>query len=221
MRRFVDEHYPGTLLLAEANQWPEDLLPYFGDGDEFHMAFNFPLMPRMFMAIRREQCWPIIEIMDQLPSIPAGCQWAMFLRNHDELTLEMVTDEERDYMYREYAKDPRMRLNLGIRRRLAPLMDNDRRQIELLHSLLFTLPGSPVLYYGDEIGMGDNIYLGDRNGVRTPMQWTGDRNAGFIGPTRRGSTAGDHSGPALPLPGEQRRGRAALARRRCSTGCGG
>ncbi len=179
MRRFVDDRYPGTLLLAEVNQWPNDLLPYFGDGDEFHMAFNFPIMPRMFMALRREQCWPIIEIMDQLPQVPATCQWALFLRNHDELTLEMVTDDERDYMYREYAKDPRMRLNLGIRRRLTPLMENDRRQIELLYSLLFTLPGSPVLYYGDEIGMGDNIYVGDRNGVRTPMQWTGDRNAGF------------------------------------------
>jgi maltose alpha-D-glucosyltransferase/alpha-amylase len=179
MRRIFDERYPGTLLLAEANQWPHDLLPYLGEGDEFHMAFNFPLMPRIFMAIRREQCWPIIEIMDQMPAIPAACQWALFLRNHDELTLEMVTDEERDYMYSEYAKDPRMRLNLGIRRRLAPLMDYDRRQIELLYSLLLTLPGSPVIYYGDEIGMGDNIYLGDRNGVRTPMQWTGDRNAGF------------------------------------------
>ena len=179
IRRFVDENYPGTLLLAEANMWPQDLIAYFGSGDEFHMAFNFPIMPRIFMALRREQCWPIIEIMDQLPAIPATCQWALFLRNHDELTLEMVTDEERDYMYAEYAKDPRMRLNLGIRRRLAPLVEFDRRQIELLHSLLFTLPGSPVLYYGDEIGMGDNIFLGDRNGVRTPMQWSGDRNAGF------------------------------------------
>jgi maltose alpha-D-glucosyltransferase / alpha-amylase len=179
MRRFVDERYPGTLLLAEANQWPHDLMAYFGDNDEFNMAFNFPVMPRMFMAIRREQCWPIIEIMDQMPAIPSACQWALFLRNHDELTLEMVTDEERDYMYREYARDPRMRLNLGIRRRLAPLIDYDRRQAELLHGLLLSLPGSPVLYYGDEIGMGDNIYLGDRNGVRTPMQWTGDRNAGF------------------------------------------
>jgi maltose alpha-D-glucosyltransferase/alpha-amylase len=179
LRRFVDEHYPGTLLLAEANMWPEDLLPYFGTGDEFHMAFNFPLMPRMFMAIRREQSWPIIEIMDRLPGVPAGCQWATFLRNHDELTLEMVTDDERDYMYREYAKDPRMRINLGIRRRLAPLVDDDRSQAELLHSMLLSLPGSPVLYYGDEILMGDNVYLGDRNGVRTPMQWTGDRNAGF------------------------------------------
>ena len=178
-RRFVDDHYPGTVLLAEANQWPHDLVPYFANGDEFHMAFNFPLMPRMFSAIRREQCWPIIEIMDQSPAIPSSCQWALFLRNHDELTLEMVTDEEREYMYQEYAKDARMRLNLGIRRRLAPLVDNDRRQIELLNSMLLTLPGSPVLYYGDEIGMGDNIFLGDRNGVRTPMQWSGDRNAGF------------------------------------------
>jgi maltose alpha-D-glucosyltransferase/alpha-amylase len=179
MRRFVDRHYPGTLLLAEANQWPADLLPYFGDDDEFHMAFNFPLMPRLFMAIRREDRQPIIDIMQQVPTIPPNCQWALFLRNHDELTLEMVTDEERDYMYNEYAKDPRMRLNQGIRRRLAPLMENGRRQMELLHSLLFTLPGSPVLYYGDEIGMGDNIHLGDRNGVRTPMQWSDDRNAGF------------------------------------------
>jgi maltose alpha-D-glucosyltransferase/alpha-amylase len=179
MRRFVDEHYPHAVLLAEANQWPHDLLPYFGAGDEFHMAFNFPLMPRMFMALRREQCWPIIEIMDQMPVIPQTCQWALFLRNHDELTLEMVSDEDRDYMYNEYARDKRSRLNLGIRRRLAPLMDNDRRKIELMASMLLTLPGSPVLYYGDEIGMGDNIYLGDRNGVRTPMQWTGDRNAGF------------------------------------------
>jgi maltose alpha-D-glucosyltransferase/alpha-amylase len=179
MRRFVDRHYPGTLLLAEANQWPTDLLPYFSDGDEFHMAFHFPLMPRMFMALRREDRMPIADILRQTPAIPPSCQWALFLRNHDELTLEMVTADERDYMYQEYARDPRMRLNLGIRRRLAPLMDNSRRQIELLYSLLFTLPGSPVLYYGDEIGMGDNIYLGDRNGVRTPMQWSGDRNAGF------------------------------------------
>ncbi|MHB1559236.1 MAG: maltose alpha-D-glucosyltransferase [Isosphaeraceae bacterium] len=179
MREFVDTHYPGSLLLAEANQWPSDLLPYFGNGDEFHMAFNFPLMPRLFMALRREDSRPIIEIMSQMPEIPLSSQWALFLRNHDELTLEMVTDEERDYMYNEYAKDPRMRINLGIRRRLAPLMDNGRHQIELMHSLLFTLPGSPVLYYGDEIGMGDNVHLGDRNGVRTPMQWSGDRNAGF------------------------------------------
>lgn len=179
MRRLVDERYPGAMLLAEANQWPTDLVAYFGDGDEFHMAFNFPLMPRMFSALRREESRPIIEIFENLPRIPAACQWALFLRNHDELTLEMVTDAERDYMYNEYAKDPRMRLNKGIRRRLSPLMENDRRQIEVLHSLLFTLPGTPILYYGDEIGMGDNIHLGDRNGVRTPMQWTGDRNAGF------------------------------------------
>jgi maltose alpha-D-glucosyltransferase/alpha-amylase len=179
IRRFVDTRYPGTLLLAEANQWPSDLVDYFGAGDEFHMAFNFPLMPRLFMAIRREDQRPIVEIMSRLPEIPATCQWALFLRNHDELTLEMVTDEERDYMYAEYAKDPRMRLNLGIRRRLAPLMENGRRQIELMHSLLLTLPGSPVLYYGDEIGMGDNVHMGDRGGVRTPMHWTGDRNAGF------------------------------------------
>lgn len=179
MRALIDSEYPHAILLAEANQWPSDLLPYFGQGDEFHMCFNFPLMPRLFMAIRREQRRPIVDIMTQLPAIPANCQWAIFLRNHDELTLEMVTDDERDYMWMEYAKDPRMRINMGIRRRLAPLMENGRRQIELLHSLLFTLPGSPVLYYGDEIGMGDNIWLGDRNGVRTPMQWNGDRNAGF------------------------------------------
>jgi maltose alpha-D-glucosyltransferase/alpha-amylase len=179
MRRMIDERYPGAVLLAEANLWPADLVSYFGAANEFHMAFNFPLMPRMFMAIRREQSRPIIDIMQQLPEIPESCQWALFLRNHDELTLEMVTDEERDYMVREYAKDPRMRINMGIRRRLAPLVEADRRQILLLHSLLLTLPGTPVLYYGDEIAMGDNIYLGDRNGVRTPMQWSGDRNAGF------------------------------------------
>jgi maltose alpha-D-glucosyltransferase/alpha-amylase len=180
IRRSVEEKYGGDkVLLAEANQWPEDLLPYFGDGDEFHMAFNFPLMPRIFMALRREDRTPIMEIISRLPAIPEPCQWGIFLRNHDELTLEMVTDEERDYMYYEYAKDPRMKINIGIRRRLAPLMDNGRRQMEFLANLLLTLPGTPVLYYGDEIGMGDNIYLGDRNGVRTPMQWTGDRNAGF------------------------------------------
>ena len=167
------------MLLAEANQWPADVVDYFGDGDECHMCFHFPLMPRMFMAVRREQRYPITEILAQTPDIPDGCQWGIFLRNHDELTLEMVTDEERDYMYAEYAKDPRMKRNIGIRRRLAPLVDNDRRVAELLHALLFSLPGSPVLYYGDEIGMGDNIYLGDRDGVRTPMQWTPDRNAGF------------------------------------------
>ncbi|RKG64385.1 maltose alpha-D-glucosyltransferase [Corallococcus sp. CA054B] len=179
LRKTIDSEYQGKVLLAEANQWPADVRVYFGEGDEFHMGFHFPVMPRLFMAVRREDRTPIVEIMQQTPDIPESCQWAIFLRNHDELTLEMVTDEDRDYMYREYATDPRMRINLGIRRRLAPLMDNGRRRIELMHSLLFTLPGTPVLYYGDEIGMGDNIYLGDRNGVRTPMQWTGDRNAGF------------------------------------------
>ncbi len=179
MRAFIDREYGDRVLLAEANQWPADVRVYFGEGDEFHMGFHFPLMPRLFMAVRREERRPIVEILQQTPEIPESCQWAIFLRNHDELTLEMVTDEDRDYMYREYAKDPRMRLNLGIRRRLAPLMDNGRRRIELLNGLLFSLPGTPVIYYGDEIGMGDNIYLGDRNGVRTPMQWSPDRNAGF------------------------------------------
>ena len=178
-RKEMDAGYPDRLFLAEANQWPADVLPYFGDGDECHMTFHFPLMPRMYMAIRQEDRHPIVEIMRQTPDIPENCQWALFLRNHDELTLEMVTDEERDYMYKEYAAEPRMRINVGIRRRLAPLIGNSRRRIELLNMLLFSLPGTPVLYYGDEIGMGDNIYLGDRNGVRTPMQWTGDRNAGF------------------------------------------
>jgi maltose alpha-D-glucosyltransferase/alpha-amylase len=179
VRREVDENYPDRVLLAEANQWPADVVDYFGDGDECHMAFHFPVMPRMFMAARREDATPLLEILDQTPPIPDNCQWGLFLRNHDELTLEMVTDDERDYMYKEYAKDPRMRLNLGIRRRLAPLLDNGRAEIELMTAILFSLPGSPVLYYGDEIGMGDNVYLGDRDGVRTPMQWTGDRNGGF------------------------------------------
>ena len=179
LRRSVEERYPDALLLAEANQWPEDVVQYFGNGDEFHMGYNFPIMPRLFMALRQEDRRPIVEILERTPEIPSSCQWGMFLRNHDELTLEMVTDEERDYLYNEYARDPRMRLNIGIRRRLAPLMDNGRRRIELLHCLLFSLPGSPFLYYGDEIGMGDNIYLGDRDGVRTPMQWTADRNGGF------------------------------------------
>jgi len=179
VRRYVDEHSPGKILLAEANQWPADVSAYFGNGDEFHMAFHFPLMPRIFMAIRREERMPIVEIMQQTPDIPELCQWGMFLRNHDELTLEMVTDAERDYMYYEYAKDPRMKINIGIRRRLAPLAENGRRQIELLNSILLSMPGSPILYYGDEIGMGDNYYLGDRNGVRTPMQWSSDRNGGF------------------------------------------
>jgi maltose alpha-D-glucosyltransferase/alpha-amylase len=179
LRKHVNDHYPNALLLAEANQWPEDVVQYFGKGDEFHMAYHFPIMPRLFMALRQEDRRPIVEILERTPAIPEGCQWGMFLRNHDELTLEMVTDEERDYLYDEYAKDRRMRLNVGIRRRLAPLMENGRRRIELLHALLFSLPGSPFLYYGDEIGMGDNVYLGDRDGVRTPMQWSADRNAGF------------------------------------------
>ena len=171
------------MLLCEANQWPGDVVEYFGDfeagGDECHMAFHFPVMPRIFMGVRRESRFPISEIMEQTPAIPDNCQWGIFLRNHDELTLEMVTDEDRDYMWGEYAKDPRMKANIGIRRRLAPLLDNDYNQMELFTALLLSLPGSPVLYYGDEIGMGDNIWLGDRDGVRTPMQWTGDRNAGF------------------------------------------
>jgi len=179
-RRVLDREYGGErILLAEANQWPEDVRPYFGDGDEFHMAFHFPLMPRLYMAVRREDRLPITDIFTHTPAIPPACQWCVFLRNHDELTLEMVTHEERDYMYYAYASDPAMKLNLGIRRRLATLMDGDRRRVELLNCLLLTLPGSPIVYYGDEIGMGDNVHLGDRNGVRTPMQWTADRNAGF------------------------------------------
>ncbi len=179
LRRHLDERHPNRMLLAEANQWPEDAVAYFGQGDECHMAFHFPIMPRMFMALHMEDRFPILDILSQTPAIPERSQWALFLRNHDELTLEMVTDEERDYMYRVYGRDPRSRINLGIRRRLAPLLGNHRRKIELMNGLLFSLPGSPVLYYGDEIGMGDNIYLGDRNGVRTPMQWSADKNAGF------------------------------------------
>jgi maltose alpha-D-glucosyltransferase / alpha-amylase len=179
VREEIDANYPDRVLLAEANQWPEDVVEYFGEGDECHMAFQFPIMPRMFMSLRREDAAPMYEILERTPSIPDNCQWGLFLRNHDELTLEMVTDDERDYMYAEYAKDPRMKLNLGIRRRLAPLLDNGRDEVELMHAILFSLPGSPVLYYGDEIGMGDNVFLGDRDGVRTPMHWTGDRNGGF------------------------------------------
>ncbi len=179
IRAAIDADYANRLILAEANQWPADVRPYFGDGDECHMAFHFPLMPRIYMALRQEDRLPITDIMAQTPPIPDSCQWGLFLRNHDELTLEMVTDDERDYMYFAYSADPRMRINVGIRRRLAPLVDNNRRRIELLNSLLLSFPGTPILYYGDEIGMGDNIYLGDRNGVRTPMQWTSDRNAGF------------------------------------------
>ncbi len=178
-RGYLDKHYSSRMFLAEANQWPEDVRHYFGDGDECHMAFHFPLMPRMFMALRQEDRHPITDILERTPEIPSNCQWALFLRNHDELTLEMVSDAERDYMYREYAQDSRMKLNIGIRRRLAPLLDNSRRRIELLNSLLLSMPGSPVIYYGDELGMGDNIFLGDRDGVRTPMQWNMDRNAGF------------------------------------------
>jgi maltose alpha-D-glucosyltransferase/alpha-amylase len=179
IRAALDSRYRGRMLLAEANQWPEDVRQYFGDGDECHMAFHFPLMPRLFMALAMEDRHPVVEILAQTPEIPSNCQWAIFLRNHDELTLEMVTDRERDYMYRMFADDPRMRINVGIRRRLAPLLQNNRSQIELISFVLMTLPGTPILYYGDEIGMGDNIYLGDRNGVRTPMQWSPDRNAGF------------------------------------------
>jgi maltose alpha-D-glucosyltransferase/alpha-amylase len=179
LRAFVDVHYPNRLLLCEANQWPEDLRPYFGEGDEFHMGFHFPLMPRIFMALKKGCADDLAAVLERTPAIPPSCQWATFLRNHDELTLEMVTPQERDWMWEQYAPDPCMRLNLGIRRRLAPLLDNDRRKIELAHSLLFTLPGSPVLYYGDEIGMGENLSLPDRNGVRTPMQWDSSSYAGF------------------------------------------
>lgn len=179
LRKHVDEKFPGTVFLAEANMWPEDSAAYFGNGDECHMNYHFPVMPRMFMALQMEDRYPITDIFDQTPAIPENCQWAMFLRNHDELTLEMVTDEERDYMYKVYAKDPKAKINLGIRHRLAPLMGNNRRRIELMNCLLFSMPGTPVIYYGDEIGMGDNFYLGDRDGVRTPMQWSPDRNAGF------------------------------------------
>jgi maltose alpha-D-glucosyltransferase/alpha-amylase len=179
IRAALDAEFENKLLLAEANQWPTDVIPYFGNGKECHMAFHFPLMPRMYMAIRKEDRSPIVEILAQTPEIPDDCQWAIFLRNHDELTLEMVTDEERDYMYREYASQARMRINIGIRRRLASLLDNGRRQIELMNALLLTMPGTPIIYYGDEIGMGDNVFLGDRNGVRTPMQWNGGWNSGF------------------------------------------
>jgi maltose alpha-D-glucosyltransferase / alpha-amylase len=179
LRKHVDEKYHDRMLLAEANQWPEDAVAYFGQGDECHMAFHFPLMPRLFMSLHMEDRYPVTDILKLTPPIPASCQWAVFLRNHDELTLEMVTDEERDYMNRTYARDREMRINLGIRRRLAPLLENDRRRIELMNALLFSLPGTPVVYYGDEIGMGDNVFLGDRNGVQTPMQWSSDRNAGF------------------------------------------
>jgi maltose alpha-D-glucosyltransferase/alpha-amylase len=181
LRRRLDENFSDKMFLAEANQWPKDVRAYFGSADECHMAFHFPLMPRMFMAVRLEDRKPIVDALERTPAIPAPCQWGIFLRNHDELTLEMVTMDERDYMYDEFAKDARAKLNIGIRRRLAPLMESDRRRIELLNGLLMSLPGTPIIYYGDEIGMGDNIYLGDRNGVRTPMQWNGGWNAGFSG----------------------------------------
>ncbi len=179
LRAHIDERFQDRMILAEANQWPEDAVRYMGNGDMCHMAFHFPLMPRMFMAARQEDRFPMVDILSEIPATPPDCQWALFLRNHDELTLEMVTDEERDYMYRVYAQDPQARVNVGIRRRLAPLLGNDRKLIEMMNGLLFSMPGTPIVYYGDEIGMGDNIYLGDRNSVRTPMQWNGDRNAGF------------------------------------------
>lgn len=178
-RNYLDSHFKNKIFIAEANQWPEDVVAYFSNGKECHMAYNFPLMPRIFIALKKELSEPIIEIMERLPEIPQSCQWALFLRNHDELTLEMVTDEERDYMYKQYAKELRMKQNRGIRRRLTPLVDDDRRIIEMLNSILFSFPGTPIIYYGDELGMGDNVFLGDRNGVRTPMQWSPDRNAGF------------------------------------------
>ena len=210
LRAHVDERYADRMLLAEANQWPEDAVAYFGQGrgDECHMAFHFPLMPRLFMAVRMEDRTPIVDILEQTPPIPETSQWALFLRNHDELTLEMVTDEERDYMYRMYAHVHQARLNLGIRRRLAPLLGNDRKRIELLNGLLLSLPGTPVLYYGDEIGMGDNIYLGDRNGVRTPMQWSADRNAGIFAGEPAAVVSADHPGPGVSLRGGQRGGAA-------------
>ena len=179
LRAHIYSKYEDKLILAEANQWPEDTAKYFGDGNQCHMAFHFPLMPRLFAAAWMEDSFPIIDILEQTPGIPASCQWAIFLRNHNELTLEMVSDEERDYMYSVYAQDPSMRINVGIRRRLAPLLENDRRKMELMNNLLLSLPGTPVFYYGDELGMGDNHYLGDRDGLRTAMQWSGDRNAGF------------------------------------------
>lgn len=179
MRTLMDEHYPDRILLCEANQWPEEVRPYFGDGDEFHLGFHFPVMPRIYMALRRGERTALVDILNRTPPIPDNCQWCTFLRNHDELTLEMVTEEERQWMWQEYAPEQRMRLNLGIRRRLTPLLDNDKHKLALANSLLFSLPGSPVLYYGDEIGMGDNIHLLDRNGVRTPMQWTGEPGGGF------------------------------------------
>jgi maltose alpha-D-glucosyltransferase/alpha-amylase len=212
LRRVLDAEFENRIFLAEANQWPPDVRPYFGKSDECHMAFHFPVMPRMYMALRKEDRTPIVDIMRQTPQIPNDCQWAIFLRNHDELTLEMVTNDERDYMYKEYARDPRMRINVGIRRRLAPLMDNGRRQIEIMNALLMSMPGTPIIYYGDEIGMGDNVYLGDRNGVRTPMQWSTDRNAGFSD----GDTAALYS-PAIVDPPYGYQGLNVAAQERTST----
>ena len=206
IRAELDASYPGRMLLAEANQWPEDTKEYFGQGDECHMAFHFPLMPRMYMALAREDRFPITDIMRQTPQIPDNCQWAIFLRNHDELTLEMVTDSERDYLWQTYATDRRARLNLGIRRRLAPLLERDRRRIELMNCLLFSMPGTPVIYYGDELGMGDNIRLGDRDGVRTPMQWSPDRNGGFSRADPAALALPVDHGRALRLRDDQRRG---------------
>ena len=209
VRKTVDAEYPGRVLLAEANQWPADVVDYFGDGDECHMCFHFPLMPRMFMAVRKEQRHPITEILAQTPEIPDGAQWGIFLRNHDELTLEMVTDDERDYMYSEYATDPRMKLNLGIRRRLFPLLDNDEGKAELFHAMLFSMPGSPVMYYGDEIGMGDNIYLGDRDGVRTPDAVEPRPQRRLLDRRLRPAVPAAAHGPGVRLPGRERRGPAA------------
>ena len=205
LRARLDAEFTGKVLLAEANMWPEDVRPYFGSGDEFHMSFHFPIMPRMFMALRLEDRKPLIDIIERTPSIPDSCQWGIFLRNHDELTLEMVTEIEREYMWDEYAKDPRARINLGIRRRLAPLMEGDRRRIELMSGLLMSLPGSPIMYYGDEIGMGDNVYLGDRNSVRTPMQWNSGFNAGLFDGRSRAPVAAAHLERGVRLSGRQRR----------------
>ena len=207
LRRHIDDRFEGRMLLAEANQWPEDAVRYMGkDGEICQMAFHFPLMPRMFMAARQEDRYPMVDILAEMPATPPDCQWALFLRNHDELTLEMVTDEERDYMYRAYAREPQARINVGIRRRLAPLLGNDRKLIEMMNGLLLSMPGTPIVYYGDEIGMGDNIYLGDRNAVRTPMQWNGDRNAGFSASQSPAAVPARDFGSPIPLAGRQRGG---------------
>ena len=220
IRRHIDERWPHCMLLAEANQAPAAVRAYFGDGDECHMAYHFPLMPRLFMALHLEERDPVVEVMENTPAIPETCQWALFLRNHDELTLEMVTDDERDYMYLAYGADPLGRLNVGLRRRLAPLLNNSRHRIELLTSVLFSFPGTPIIYYGDEIGMGDNMHLGDRAGVRTPMQWSSDRNAGFSrADPQRLLQPRDH-GPGVRIPGGQRRGASSAIPPRSCTGRG-